>query len=178
MLGYYYPEGSNQDKTHRIPASWLILHHRVSPIVTKISDDDMSIEAHQEGESTQDSFGRFYGSLDIQLQVPIWHSVHLQVPDVHCRGGRKPRVADSRSSTTTSCAGIWKSSIIPGRSIYIKRGLLRLESLCRAILSLHHDISRASNRENHPPIFSWSIELIFGSNSWSGFHWRLLWDRE
>jgi hypothetical protein len=35
----------------------LILHCRFSPILLKISDDKMSIEAQPEGESAQDPFG-------------------------------------------------------------------------------------------------------------------------
>jgi hypothetical protein len=41
--GCYSPEGPNQDKTHRVPASRLILYRHVSLILPKISDDDTSI---------------------------------------------------------------------------------------------------------------------------------------
>jgi hypothetical protein len=59
--------------------------------------------------------------------------------------------------------GVWNNSILPNRSIYIRRGLLRFESSCMAILSLCHDITRIPDRDNHLLVFSWSIELlIFG----------------
>jgi hypothetical protein len=61
------------------------LHHRIFPILTKISDDDTSTEARQEGVSIQDPSGRVLGSLDIQLQVLVRHSVHLRIPDVRTR---------------------------------------------------------------------------------------------
>jgi hypothetical protein len=92
--------------------------------------------------------------------------VHFWIPYVCCWGRRKPRVTDSGPSAKTSCAGVWKNSILPDRSIYIKRGLLRFESLCMTILSFHHDIPRTSDQKNHPSVFGWGIELlIFRSNS-------------
>jgi hypothetical protein len=35
----------------------LILHHRIFPIVPKISDDETLTKTRQEGKSAQDSFG-------------------------------------------------------------------------------------------------------------------------
>jgi hypothetical protein len=54
MQVYYSPEGLNQDKTRCVSASRLILHHHVSPILSKISDNETSTEMCQEGESAQD----------------------------------------------------------------------------------------------------------------------------
>jgi hypothetical protein len=51
MQGYYSSEELNQEKTHRVLTVRLILHRCISPILTKISDDDMSTEARQEGAS-------------------------------------------------------------------------------------------------------------------------------
>jgi hypothetical protein len=57
-------------------------------------------------------------------------------------------------------------SILPDRSIRIKQGLLRFKSLCRALLSLHHDITRIPDRDTHLLAFSWDIELLsFGNIS-------------
>jgi hypothetical protein len=166
MQVYYSPEGLNQDKTRCVSALRLILHHHISLILSKISDDETSTETCQEGESAQDPSKRLHGSLDIQRQVFVRHSVHLWILDVYHRGRWKPRVADSGSSAKTSCADVWNIPILPRRSIYTRRGLLRFESSCRVVLSLRHAISRMPDRENHPPIFSWSIELlVFRSNS-------------
>jgi hypothetical protein len=54
MYGYYSPKGLNQDKTHRVLILRLIFYRRISTILSKISDDDMSIEACLEGGSVQD----------------------------------------------------------------------------------------------------------------------------
>jgi hypothetical protein len=69
-----------------------------------------------------------HDSLDLQHQVPVQHSVHLRIPNVHCQGRRKPRVANLGPSTKTSYAGLWTTSIPSGQSIYIGRGLLNLNT--------------------------------------------------
>jgi hypothetical protein len=112
------------------------------------------------------SFWVAHGSLDIQHKVPLRHSVHLLITDICRQRRQKPRVTNSWPSAKSSSAGIWKSSVLPNQSIYIRRGLLRFKSLCRATLSLYHDISMTPDRENHPLVFGWGIELfIFGINS-------------
>jgi hypothetical protein len=141
----------------RVIALWNVrirIKLTVSLILTKISNVETSTETRQEVESTQDPSKRVHGSLDIQHQVPVRHSVHLRIPDVHCRERQKPRVADSGTSAKTSRAGIWSISILPDQSIYIRWGLLRLESSYMAILSLHHDIQVTPDRKNHPSVLS------------------------
>jgi hypothetical protein len=44
--------------------------------------------------------------------------------------------------------------------------MLMFESSCKAILSHRHDITGMPDRENHHPVFDWSIELfVLSSNS-------------
>jgi hypothetical protein len=107
-----------------------------------------------------------HDSLDIQREVLVRHTIHLQIADVRRRGRQKPRVIDSGSSAKSSSVVLWNNSILPGRSIYIRQSLLRFESSCRVILSLRHDIARTPDRDTYLPAFGWNIEfLFFGSVS-------------
>jgi hypothetical protein len=54
-----------------VPGLYGTDNHRVSPILSKICDDEMSIGPHKEGESAQDPFERVHDSLDIQHEVPV-----------------------------------------------------------------------------------------------------------
>jgi hypothetical protein len=99
-----------------------------------------------------------HSSLDIQREIPVRHSVYLRIIDARRRRRRKARVTHSRTSAETFSTGVWRSSILPDRSIYIRWGMLKFESSCRAVLSLRHDISGTPNRENHLPVFGWSME--------------------
>jgi hypothetical protein len=52
---------------------------------SQIFDDDTLTEAHQEGGSAQNLSRWVYGSLDIQHEVPVRHTVHLWIFDVRHR---------------------------------------------------------------------------------------------
>jgi hypothetical protein len=83
----------------------------------------MSTEAHQEGRNAQDPFSWAYGSLDIQREVPVWHTVPLRIIDVHRRGRWKPQVIDSGPSTKSSAAGLRKNFVYPSASSDVCSGL-------------------------------------------------------
>jgi hypothetical protein len=146
--------------------------------ILKISDDDTSTETHQEEESAQDSSGWLMAPWTFSIKFPyntqiIFGSLLFVVGE----GGNLELLIQG-PAPKTSCAGVWNNSILSGRSIYIRRGLLMFESSCRVVLSLCHDNTSTPDWENHLPVFGWNIApLVFGGNSWSGFHRRLPWDR-
>jgi hypothetical protein len=146
----------------------------LSSILLQISDNDMSTQAGQEGGSAQDPSRWAHDSLDLQREIAVWHTVPLWIIDI-CHRGRKPRVIDSGPNAESSPDSLRKSSVLSDRFINIidtRQHLFSFESLCKVILPLYRDVIRIIDRDTYLPAFGWNIELlIFGSVSWSGFHW-------
>jgi hypothetical protein len=106
---------------------------------------------------------RAHGSLDIQCEVLIRHTVPLRIIDVHRRGRRKPQVSDSGPNTKSLSTAVRKSSILSGRSINfigIKRRLFRFELLYMVILPLSHDVTGIPDQDTYLLAFGWNIELL------------------
>jgi hypothetical protein len=114
---------------------------RFSRSSSEAFDDEMSTEARQEEGSAQRSVRKDHDTIDVRRQVPLRHTVHLQVIDVYCRGRWKSLDAAHRASTRAPCADIWTSSMFPDHLIYYRRCLLRFGSLYRAAYTHHQACS-------------------------------------
>jgi hypothetical protein len=109
--------------------------------------------------------------MNFQYQFLLQHSVHLRDIDVCRRERQKPWVINSGPNTKASHAGLWTNSISSDQLIYIRRCLLRSESLCRTISSRRQDNIGNSDRDTYLPALGWNIELRYISNvPWSRLH--------
>jgi hypothetical protein len=84
-------------------------------------------------------------NFDIQCEIQLRHTVHLQIADINHQGRQKPRAVDSGPSVKPSSVGLLKNFILSGRSINIikiRRCLFRFESSCMVVLPLRYGVTR------------------------------------
>jgi hypothetical protein len=136
---------------------------------------DIDRAASESGKCSR-SVREDHGTLNIQHQVLLRHSVYLRVINV-CHGGKMENsCSDPSASTKAPHVGIWTIFISSGHLIYIWRWLPRSEFVCRAIPLCRQVHSRNPDRGIYPSAIGWSIELFFiGSVPWSRLSQWLPW---
>jgi hypothetical protein len=130
------------------------------PILLQISNDETLTEARQLWEKRSISVREDYGTLDVRCHVSSWHSTHLWVIDVCCRGRSKTEDAAPRASTRAPSVGTWTRSVSSGQLIYIRRCLHRSGFMCMALYPHRQAHSGSPGRDVYPPAVCWSIKLI------------------
>jgi hypothetical protein len=119
-------------------------------ILIQISDDTMSTEARQEGESAQDPFGKTMTPWIFDIKFPLGTQFTF----------RSLTFAAGRRETSRCCPRASARASRSGSFIYIGQCLLRFRPFYRAIHPHHQARSGYSDRDVHPLTIRQSISLV------------------